>query len=71
VTAATCELALRALTNPLFSDVAPVGVRQETIGPLTTIYAEGTGDGQIHYAVVDDLLRSLIAGGINVRLERA
>ncbi|WP_043679877.1 DnaT-like ssDNA-binding protein [Castellaniella defragrans] len=71
VAAATCELALRALSNPLLSDVAPLGVRQETIGPLTTVYSEGSGDGQIRYAVVDDLLRGLIAGGITTRLERA
>jgi len=71
VTAATCELALRALSNPLLNDVAPLGVRQETIGPLTTIYSEGSGDGQIRYAVVDDLLRGLVAGGITTRLERA
>lgn len=70
ITAATCELALRALANPLFSDVAPVGVRQETVGPLTTIYTEGTGDGQIRFAVVDNLLRDLIAAGVGLRIER-
>lgn len=70
ILAATCELALRALANPLFSDVAPIGVRQETIGPLTTVYSEGSGDGQIRYAVVEDLLRDLISGGIGLRLER-
>lgn len=71
VAAATCELALRALTNPLFNDIAPVGVRQETIGPLTTVYSQGSGDGQIRYAVVDDLLRGLVVGGTSLRLERA
>lgn len=70
VVAATCELAWRALVNPLFSDVAPIGVRQETIGPMTTVYAEGSGDGQVRYALVDQLLRELVLGGLNRRLER-
>ena len=70
VVAATCELAWRALAKPLFSDVAPLGVRQETIGPMTTVYAEGTGDGQVRYALVDQLLRELVVGGLNRRLER-
>lgn len=70
VVAATCELAWRALANPLFSDVAPLGVRQETIGPMTTVYTEGTGDGQVRYALVDQLLRELVVGGLNRRLER-
>ncbi len=48
-------------TQISFSDIAPVGVRQETIGPLTIIYSEGRGDGQIRYAAVDDLLRSMQA----------
>ncbi len=70
VVAATCELAWRALANPLFSDVASSNVLRETIGPMTTVYASATEDGQVRYAVVDHLLRELVVGGLHRRLER-
>ena len=63
-------LAWRALANPLFSDVASSNVLRETIGPMTTVYASATEDGQVRYAVVDHLLRELVVGGLHRRLER-
>lgn len=70
---ATCELAIRALTASLYTDVAPTdAVKSETVGPLKTEYQEVQNGGQVQYALVDDLLRPLMATGqvTGIRLER-
>jgi hypothetical protein len=61
VTDATSELALRALTGPLFADVVAEGrIKSETIGPLKTDYADPVNGGQTRYAFVDGLLAPLL-----------
>lgn len=70
---ATCELAVRALAASLYADVAPTdAVKSETIGPIKTEYQETQNGGQVQYALVDDLLRPLVATGqlTGIRLER-
>lgn len=70
---ATCELAIRALTASLYTDVAPTdAVKSETIGPISTVYQESKNGGQVQYALVADLLRPLVATGqlMGIRLER-
>lgn len=74
---ATCEAALRSLDQELYVDVAPDElVTQETIGPLTTKFANPVSDdpGQTYFAIVDNLLAPLEAsanGGGGFRVERA
>lgn len=66
---ACCELAVRALSQPLYADVDAL-VTEETIGPLTTKYA--AGDGQVRFAQVDDMLKPLTVGSMStIRLNRA
>lgn len=68
---ACCELAIRALSQPLYVDVDVEGlVTEETLGPLTTKYA--AGDGQVKFTQVDDMLRPLLSGPTStIRLNRA
>ena len=68
---ATCEAALRALTNTLRSDVSSDQVTEETVGPITIKYASKSG--QTRYPVVASLLRRYVTGGGSsmLRLERA
>lgn len=70
---ACCELALRALSGPLYSDQDASAVTRETVGPITVEYANPQDGGQVRFAVVDDMLRSLTAGGgrMSLRIERA
>lgn len=66
---ACCELAIRSLSQQLYVDVDALVV-EETIGPMTTKYADPTG--QVRFAQVDDLLRPLTVGSMNsIRLNRA
>lgn len=67
---ACCEAALRALTDPLQTDVAADQVTEETVGPITVKYAAKSG--QTRYPVVDSLLARYSAGGPGgIRIERA
>src|SRR5690606_19077628 len=71
---ATCEAAVRTIDKPLYVDVGPEDVIiQETIGPLSTRYADPAGDlGQTFFAVVDALLTPLKSGSSGmVRVVRA
>lgn len=70
---AACELALRALDNPLHVDQGDAPVTQETVGPISVSYGPSQNGGQVRVAIVDDLLRDLIAvaGRLSLRLERA
>lgn len=68
---ACCELAVRALSRPLWADVDGGGmVTEETIGPITTKYA--IADGQARFAQVDDMLKPLTVGmASTIKLVRA
>ena len=72
---ATCELALRALDGPLLVDLDASAVKSEKVGPIEIQYDYTTNSGQTRYALIDDLLRDLVAGGAsgssNVRLVRS
>lgn len=70
---ATCEGALRALSGPLYTDEGAAPVTRETVGPITVEYGASQSGGQARYALIDDLLRSLLAvsGRLTLRLERA
>lgn len=71
VAAACCELALRALAGDLYVDVEPSAVVSETVGPISTTYAAPRNGGQTRFAIVDDLLAGLTAGGASIPLIRA
>ena len=58
---ATCEAALRALTDTLRADVSSDQVTEETVGPITIKYASKSG--QTRYPVVASLLRRYVTGG--------
>lgn len=67
---ACCELALKASAGPLTVDET-AQVKSETVGPLSTTYADGARQ-QTKYAAVDNLLRQLLASGSgSIRLVRA
>lgn len=70
VEAACCELAVRASAGDLYVDVEPSAVVSETVGPISTTYAHRNG-GQTRFAIVDDLLAGLTAGGASIPLIRA
>lgn len=58
---ATCELALRALSGKLITDVAADGrIKSEKIGPLETVYSDPLNGGQVQYAFVDNILAPLL-----------
>jgi hypothetical protein len=73
VLSSTAELALRALAGPLYVDVnGAERIKKETIGPITTEFAEAVNDGQVCYALVDDLLCPLLwVRTTTVRMVRA
>lgn len=68
---ATCEAALRAADGSLFSDVDAQAVTEESVGPITTKYAEPSNAGQKRFGVIDALMLSVIGGGGVVKLVRA
>lgn len=73
VQSATCELAARALDGALYTDQADAPVTEESVGPVTVKYGYSQHGGQTRFAIVDDLLRGLlaVAGRLSLRLERA
>lgn len=71
VQAACCEAALRALAAPLLADVAPQYVDSVTVGPITRRMSAPTNGGQKRYAVIDALLRGLVAPAGQIKLIRA
>lgn len=69
--AATCELALRALSGTLISDTEGESIRREKVGPIETEYFRNDG-AQVRYTLVDKLLKDLVHGAnSSVRVERA
>lgn len=70
IVAACCELACKQ--GDLWTDVDSAAVISETIGPLSTTYAQPANGGQVRYAAVDALLkRWVVGGGMSVRVVRA
>jgi len=66
---AIAELALRAASGPLVEDQERL-VIQETVGPITTKYDEGSS-AAVRYTEVDDMLRVYLRSGRgNIRLSR-
>lgn len=57
IEAAVVEAAVRAAD--LWADVDSSAVIEETIGPMTTKYAEPVNDGQKAFPVIDGLMRGL------------
>lgn len=57
IAAATVEAAVRA--SDLWADVDSQAVIEETIGPMTTKYAEPANGGQKSFPVIDGLMRGL------------
>ncbi len=47
-------------------------MKSETVGPLTTVYADPVNQGQPRYVAVDRLVEALTVGGgmFNVRVSR-
>lgn len=69
---ATCEAALRAADGSLFSDVDAQAVTEESVGPITTKYAQPANGGQKRFGVIDALMRGLTTGGVGqVKFVRA
>ncbi|UXC20012.1 DnaT-like ssDNA-binding protein [Comamonas squillarum] len=69
---ATCEAALRAADGSLFSDVDAQAVTEESVGPITTKYAQPANGGQKRFGVIDALMRGMTTGGVGqVKLVRA
>lgn len=61
---ATCEAALRAADGSLFSDVDAQAVTEESVGPITTKYAQSANGGQKRFGVIDALMRGSTTGGV-------
>lgn len=57
IAAATVEAAVRA--SDLWADVDSQAVIEETIGPMTTKYADPANGGQKAFPVIDGLMRGL------------
>ncbi|MHA3905150.1 DnaT-like ssDNA-binding protein [Castellaniella sp. WN] len=55
--AATTEAALRA--GKLFADVDPRAITQQTVGPITTAYADPVNGGQVRFALIDALMAGI------------
>lgn len=69
---AACEAALRAANGSLFADVDAQAVTEESVGPITTKYAQPVNSGQRRFGVIDALMKGLTKGGAGmVRFERA
>ena len=66
VVAAVSELALRALSGPLYEDVQEAAVIEETVGPLTTKYLPGKSVRR--FAFIDDLLSGLTLSGLSTQI---
>ena len=69
--AATVELAVKALTESLFSDVESSVVTRVTVGPITKEMQPMSTSGQKRFANVDALLKQLTTGLGGVAVVRA
>lgn len=69
--AATVELAVKALTESLFSDVEPSVVVKVKVGPIEKTTRPSDTSGQKRFANVDALLKQLTTGLGGVSVVRA
>jgi len=71
VKAACCEAAVRASKGQLLKDTDGRVKTEQTVGPITTKWAEGTQGGKTAFPVIDNLLKGLTEGsGYSVKLVR-
>nr|DAE39875.1 MAG TPA: Putative Head Tail Connector Protein [Caudoviricetes sp.] len=71
VKAACCEAAVRASKGQLLKDSDGRVKTEQTVGPITTKWAEGVQGGKTSYPVIDALLKGLTDGGsLNLKLVR-
>lgn len=71
VKAACCEAAARALKGDLVKDTDGRVKTSQTVGPITTTWAEGVQGGKTSYPVIDALLKGLTEGNaLGVKLVR-
>lgn len=68
---ACCELALRASSAALVTDVDSAGIKFEKVGPIETEFFRSQTNGQTIYSIVDNLLNQFTYGRGSIRLERA
>lgn len=69
---ACAELAVRALSDSLYSDQPDAAVKSESVGPISVTYADAMNGGQVRYAIVDDLLSPYTGSSrTSIRVERA
>lgn len=68
---ACCELALRALTEDLFSDVSAQHVESVKVGPIERKLSAPANGSQKRYPMVDAMLRDLTVSGNSIPLVRA
>lgn len=70
IVSACCELACKA--GDLWADVDPRAIVSQTVGPISTTYAEPANGGQKRFAGVDALVkRWTVGGGATIKLVRA
>lgn len=69
--AATCELAVKALSGALFSDVEPSTTIKVKVGPIEKTMRPVEANGQKTFKQVDMLLRDLVVGLGNSAIVRA
>lgn len=61
--AAVIELAVKSLSEPLWTDVDPRAVKSEQVGPIAVTYDTQQSNGQRRFPLVDSLLREITIGG--------
>lgn len=71
VKAACCEAAVRALKGQLLKDTDGRVKVSQTVGPISTTWAEGRQGGKTAFPVIDNLLKGLTEGSAySVKLVR-
>jgi hypothetical protein len=69
---ACAELAVRSLASDLYKDQDDRAIKSESVGPISTTYANPTNGGQVRFVIVDDLLAQYTMGSHrNARIEVA
>jgi hypothetical protein len=67
---AQCEAALRQSQGLMLTDLSAGSVTEETVGPITVKYANGTNDGVTSFPMIDSLLKPFFAEGIGAYQHR-
>ena len=75
VKAAQCEAAIRNRRGVLYKDLPQQAIKERTVGPIKTVYADPVpASGETRFAIIDDLLYGLTVSGFRsgpIFLERA